>query len=269
MTGKETHDWLRYRAAAEGTAWAEAFFARVAFSPHRHDTYAIGYTTAGVQTFTYRGARLHSRPGDVFVLHPDELHDGRPGTEAGYGYRIVYIAPELVGAAAGGRSLPFVAEAVSRHPRPKAAVVSAFPNPDDAADALTHADAIARIADALNDACGQPRTRNTAGHPAAVYRIREQLLAGAASGGVDLPTMEREHGLDRYAIARHFRRAFGVAPHRFLIQRRLDLVRRHIEDGASLADAAFAAGFADQSHMTRHFRAAYGVTPGRWRALLD
>jgi len=269
MTGTGRHDWLRYRAAAEGTAWAEAFFARGAFAPHRHDTYAIGYTTKGVQVFTYRGARLHSCPGDVFVLHPDELHDGRPGTADGYGYRIVYVAPEIIGAAAGGRSLPFLADAVSRHPHLKAAIVSAFPPPNEAADGLTHADAITRIADALNDVSGQSRASGPAGHPAAVYRIRGQLRAVAADGDVDLPAMEREHGLDRYAIARHFRRAFGVAPHRFLIQRRLDLVRRHIEEGASLADAALAAGFADQSHMTRHFRAAYGVTPGRWRALLN
>jgi AraC-like DNA-binding protein len=268
MTGRDPHDWLRYRAAAEGTAWAEAFFARSAFSPHRHDTYAIGYTTIGVQTFTYRGAALHSRPGDVFVLHPDELHDGRPGTEAGYGYRIVYIAPELIGAAAGGRALPFVAEAVSRHPRLKAAVVAAFPVPGDAADALRHADAIAQIANALNDASGRPRNAGTASHPAAIHRIRDQLMESAGRGGVDLPALEREHGLDRYAIARHFRRAFGVAPHRFRVLRRLDLARRCIEAGESLADAALAAGFADQSHMTRHFRAVYGVTPGQWRSLL-
>lgn len=268
MPGTGSHDWLRYHAAATGTVWAEAFFAKGAFAPHRHDTYAIGCTTAGVQTFTYRGSELHSRPGDVFVLHPDELHDGRPGTTDGYGYRIVYIEPALIGAASGGRALPFVAEAVSRHPRLKAAVLSALHDPGDPAGGLRHADAMARIADALNDMAGAPRRRTAATHAAAVHRIREQLMESADDGGVDLPALEREHGLDRYAIARHFRRAFGVAPHRFLILRRLDRARHAIERGMSLADAALAAGFADQSHMTRHFRAAYGVTPGRWRSLL-
>jgi len=36
---------------------------------------------------------------------------------------------------------------------------------------------------------------------------------------------------------------------------------------ASLAHAAAASGFADQSHMTRQFRATYGLAPGAWRAL--
>jgi AraC-like DNA-binding protein len=49
--------------------------------------------------------------------------------------------------------------------------------------------------------------------------------------------------------------------------RRLQRARRLLLQGVSLAEAAFACGFADQSHLTRQFRRAYGVTPGRWRAL--
>jgi AraC-like DNA-binding protein len=47
-----------------------------------------------------------------------------------------------------------------------------------------------------------------------------------------------------------------------------DEVRRSLSEGASLADAALAAGFADQSHMSRHFKRAYGLTPAAWVAAL-
>ena len=67
----------------------EAFFSGVGFDPHRHDTYAIGTTLAGVQAFRYRGAARRSLPGQVFVLHPDETHDGRAGTAQGFRYRIL------------------------------------------------------------------------------------------------------------------------------------------------------------------------------------
>ena len=36
----------------------------------------------------------------------------------------------------------------------------------------------------------------------------------------------------------------------------------------ALAQAAAAAGFADQSHLTRHFAARFGLTPGRWSTLV-
>lgn len=97
-------------------------------------------------------------------------------------------------------------------------------------------------------------------------RIREHLQA-ALPGRVRLSDLEAEHRFDRHALSRLFRRAFGVSPHRFTVLRRLELARRRIREGASLAEAALDAGFADQSHMTRHFRRAYGLAPGVWRRL--
>jgi hypothetical protein len=57
----------------------EARFHGKGFEPHRHDTYALGVTMAGVQTFSYRGEARFSPPGNVIVLHPDEMHDGGRG----------------------------------------------------------------------------------------------------------------------------------------------------------------------------------------------
>jgi AraC-like DNA-binding protein len=50
--------------------------------------------------------------------------------------------------------------------------------------------------------------------------------------------------------------------------RQLDEVRSLLKGGAALAEAALAAGFADQSHMSRQFKLAYGLTPARWAAAL-
>jgi AraC-like ligand binding domain len=55
-----------------------------AFSPHRHDTYTVALTMAGVQAFNYRGAMRHSLPGQVLILHPEEVHDGHCYDEAGF-----------------------------------------------------------------------------------------------------------------------------------------------------------------------------------------
>ena len=42
---------------------------------------------AGVQSFQYYNTKRHCLPGKTIVLHPDELHDGEAGTEAGFHYR--------------------------------------------------------------------------------------------------------------------------------------------------------------------------------------
>ena len=64
-------------------------------------------------------------------------HLGRPGSEDGYGYsyRIVYVAPHLIGDALGGTALPFVADAVSEDAGLKAAVRGGAPLADAAVTA--------------------------------------------------------------------------------------------------------------------------------------
>jgi AraC-like DNA-binding protein len=47
------------------------------------------------------------------------------------------------------------------------------------------------------------------------------------------------------------------------LNRALGLLRQ----GMSVAEAAVAIGFTDQSHFTKHFKRAYGAPPGRWRNL--
>jgi hypothetical protein len=55
-------DWVRSRGPIEGVELLRARFSGPASAKHRHDTYAIGVTEAGVQTFDDRG-RVISRSG--------------------------------------------------------------------------------------------------------------------------------------------------------------------------------------------------------------
>jgi AraC-like DNA-binding protein len=63
---------------------------------------------------------------------------------------------------------------------------------------------------------------------------------------------------------RGFAKFTGLTPHAYIVQRRLDAARAMIAAGATLANAAVACGFADQSHFNRTFIARYGVTPGTY-----
>ena len=96
-------DFERFEACLDGAA----------YGPHRHDTYAIAITVAGVQSFSYRGSRRHSLPGQIVVLHPDELHDGHAGDGRHFRYRSASVAPSALQEALGGRALPFLAGGVS------------------------------------------------------------------------------------------------------------------------------------------------------------
>jgi AraC-like DNA-binding protein len=233
-----------------------------AFSPHRHDTYTVALTMAGVQAFNYRGAMRHSLPGQVLILHPDEVHDGHCHDEAGFSYRAAYVPPTHVQAVLGGAELPFVVNGVSTDP---ALIAAAFTMVADCAgvdDPGAYEDALYDLAQALNQAAGRAANVRTANRTA-VMRARE-FLETAVLCGARLDQLEHVTDCDRWQLSRDFRALLGTSPYRYLQHRRVDLAKRLLREGASLADAAHGAGFADQSHFGRTFRKAVGLTPKQW-----
>jgi AraC-like DNA-binding protein len=244
-----------------------AFFRGHAFSPHRHDTYAVGVTSVGVQAFAYRGQARRCLPGQVFVLHPDERHDGRAGDDRGFGYRIAYVDPALIREATGRRGLPVVPDPVSvdgRLRRPVVELVGLEAEPEDELAAMCK---LVALADALVGASGEVPAAVQSVDTRGVARVRDLLLA-KPEVKIAVGELEAASGLSRWQLARQFRAAFGVSPHRYQLLRRLDRARGLVVAGHGLAEAALASGFADQAHLTRAFRAAFGLSPGRWRALL-
>lgn len=232
-----------------------------AFSPHRHDTYTFALTTRGVQDFDYRGATRRSRPGAVVVLHPDELHDGRPGAEGGFGYAGLTILPEALARYRPGRSLPFLAGGVSRNAELMTAIRTAL-SLDKKASVLEHESAVIELAqtlDAVSDAPAPVSPVTRAVVDAACTMIRDHL-----EDGISLAELEAATGQDRWQLCRDFRTLRGTSPARYLTQRRLDVVRGGLACRQPLAELADAAGFADQAHMSRQFKAAYGISPGRY-----
>jgi AraC-like DNA-binding protein len=240
----------------------EAFFGGHGFTPHRHDTYAIGRTLSGVQSFQYRRSQRHSLPGNILVLHPDEVHDGQAGTDAGFRYRMVYIEPALIQQVLGGKPLPFIEGGLSSDPRLHHATRALLCNVESILEPLEEDDLIYELAQALDQVSGQRVARKALDFVAA-ERARA-FIHSALDRVITLDELSQASGRDRWSLSRDFRALYGTSPYRYMTQRRLDLARAMLVAGHSLIEAALSAGFFDQSHMTRLFIQTYGVSPGRW-----
>lgn len=260
------HDWVKHAPQSARIERFEAFFSDHGFDPHRHDTYAIGRTLSGVQSFRYRGANRSSLPGETVVLHPDEVHDGHAGSSAGFRYKMLYITPALVQEVLHGKPLPFLEGGVTRDPRLSLALESLLYAMEDKLDSMEEDDALYGLVAALQKVCKGKKSRPSNSY-AAAKRARE-YMDDCIDQDITLDDLAECAKRDRWSLSKDFRVFFGTSPHRYLIMRRLDRVKNSVFSGQTLAEASVEAGFFDQSHMIRHFKKAFGILPSHWcRAL--
>ncbi|OAV54039.1 AraC family transcriptional regulator [Rhizobium sp. WYCCWR10014] len=69
-----------------------------------------------------------------------------------------------------------------------------------------------------------------------------------------------------FHFSREFKRAAGMAPHRFVLERRIERARLYLADGKeTLANIAYATGFSSQAHFSSVFRRLMGATPKEYQ----
>jgi AraC-like DNA-binding protein len=237
-----------------------ASFAGHAYPPHTHDAWTVFIVDRGAVRYDL-GSRHRGAAGPrITILPPHVTHDGRAADAAGYRKRVLYLGEEVLGERLVGR-------AVDRPDIEDRVVVNGFAalhrvlrDPDGAFEAESR---LALLADRIRRRLGAlegdpaPPADDLAG------QLRDLLGDGSGS-----PPTLAQAGRILHASPAHlvrcFSRAFGIAPHRYVVGRRIDAARRMLLDGAPLAQVAADAGFHDQSHLTRTFRRHVGVTPGRY-----
>jgi AraC-like DNA-binding protein len=273
-----TGDWARYWRAADSPLEAmHAHFERHVYHRHSHETYSLGVTDVGAQSFTCRGAAYTSAAGMVMAFNPDDPHDGQATDGFGFTYRMIHIGPELMStvlADAAGRpvGLPLFAEPVLSEPVLAARLRGLHRALLGEATALRRDELLAGVVLAAARQAGTS-TRATsllaaAAGPADARRVARRardLIAGRYRDDLTAGDVAEDAGRSRFAVHRAFSHVYGMAPSDYQRQLRLREARSLIAAGTPVSEAAALAGFADQSHLSRWFVRYYGVTPGRFQ----
>jgi AraC-like DNA-binding protein len=104
------------------------------------------------------------------------------------------------------------------------------------------------------------------GLPARMLRCIEEYVDVHLEQDLSVEELASHVGMSTSYYARSFRKSVGLAPHAYVMRRRLLRAQELLASTeVPLADIALATGFADQSHFCRRFHEMTGVPPRAFR----
>ncbi|MYV46157.1 AraC family transcriptional regulator [Streptomyces sp. SID2888] len=238
-----------------------AHFTEYAYPMHVHEAWTLLIVDDGAVRYDL-DRHEHGTPHDTVSLLPPHIpHNGAPATPHGFRKRVLYLdgtrlAEDLVGPAVDA---PDLRDPVLR--RRVGQLHHALTHPGDELEAESR---LTLIGERLR-AHLQPRLVRTGPRPdPALARNLRELLDERLVGGISLDEAATLIHAHPAHLVRTFSGAYGIAPHQYLMSRRVDRARRLLLAGLPPGEVVSATGFYDQSHLTRHFRKLVGVPPGRY-----
>jgi AraC-like DNA-binding protein len=257
---------------SENITALDATMSDFSYSKHAHEEYSLGVTLQGRQDFFCKNAFYKSDSGNVLIFNPEDVHDGQSGGEQQLKYKMLYVHPDefrTLFRALGYQqnsvlrlNQPMIDNPMLRHQILRFSSIIQQPNYSK----IEFESGLFQIAQSLVAISGHLNlgTQNGKRIDTLLLRARDFILANLQQN-LSIDDIATAANMSKFHFIRQFRLQFGITPHQYVLSCRVNLARRIIESGKSLNQAAFEAGFADDSHLNRHFKRVYGLTPKRFQ----
>jgi AraC-like DNA-binding protein len=243
----------------------------VCYAKHSHETFSIGAVTGGRSEYLNLHAREWIGAGAVVMMNPDDVHACNPVADERWSYRMMHVdVAWLTGLQhelgfsenhafrAFSQTMTTDAELFDGLNRLHAILV------DDDADTLRKQSAaiifFSEVQNKLNPAV-------LPDHDASRQLTRAaEIIAENCTRSLKLEDICEAADLSASHLIRVFKQRYGMTPHAYLINRRIQYSRAQLRRGRVIADVALDAGFADQAHLQRIFKRLVAATPGQYRS---
>lgn len=248
-----------------GVELFHADFSGQPFGRHSHDAFAIGAILQGVGGYQCRGARHALPAGTLSLMNPEEPHTGH-AESARLVYRMLYVEESHLPTLLGRKRLPGGFRELNPADDGRvAAGLARLAVEFERGDALALECELLEVLERVFVRHGGLRAAAPAARDGGITAFLRDYLEAHYAEAVSL---EQLAGL----VQRHprhlieaFRRAYGVPPHTYLLQRRVREAKRLLLDDLPPLGVALSLGFYDQAHFSGTFKRFTGVTPGQYR----
>lgn len=256
----------------EGLSAFSAHMKEFSYDKHAHEEYSIGVTRKGRQDFFSGGAFHKSSAGNVILFNPEQVHDGCAGAHSALEYEMLYI-PEA--------TLMNIMQSVGHISKDQARLKSSLFHDEQLRNQVLHLSQMMRQPmlsaleeEALLISIAQSVIRLGGGSLNSVqnYHRKDTLLLRAKEYILDnlhqkmsVDDICQTVNISKYHFIRLFSEQFGMTPHQYVLNCRINRAKQALEMGSKATDLAIDLGFSDVSHLNRKFKKVFGITPHQYQ----
>ncbi len=237
------------------------------FPKHLHDGYVLWLNSHSGESYSVKGSTHLLQPGSISIIEPGMIHTnhsvGRHSSHLQSFYLSEKRVQDLHKTITQNESVHFFGTTEIRDMTLWQDLIVLHNRLQTATEKLEMDSCILTVFTEIFKRLGHTTPRSETSGSSRIARIKEYMSAHLANS-ITLEEIAEEAGCSTFHLIRIFRDTMHITPHAYLVQLRLERARHHLDQGKSIADATYLAGFTDQCHLTRRFKIRYGITPGKY-----
>ncbi|MEN5034765.1 AraC family transcriptional regulator [Pseudomonas sp. TWI929] len=234
---------------------------QVCYAAHSHESFSIGVITGGRSTYQNGDQHIEVAAGTTVLMNPGVVHTCNPIAGEPWSYLMLFV--DVPWLQALGFALPM--QTWSTSPTLYQWLLQVFADLFDAG-VPDREGRLAALFEALPGLLGGNAGMHDGGNPR--LDAAAAFMRAHRTDPLSLEDICAACGLSRSYLIRAFRQRFGLTPHGYLLDQRVQLARAQLRQGRAIAEVAHEAGFADQAHLQRAFKQHLAATPGHYRNAL-
>lgn len=241
-------------------------FTSRSFKAHFHDSYTLILVESGTADYSYKKNEMVVSPNRLLVLNPYEVHTGKQLGEGIWNFRSMYIPQSVVKENFDTESdqlpifgrryiddIPFLSRYQLLHEQLMTKEIS-----------INEESQLSLLLQELTELAGLELINDESDTYSSVCGRMRDYIHEYYMENIQLDDLMSVSGLSKFHMIKVYREKYGLPPHQYLNNLRIERAKKLLAQGMSATDVTHSVGFFDQSHFIKHFKAMVGVTPSQY-----